>query len=130
MHGFEGQPVSRRATELMAPLIRSGYSNGPDLPVLTTRLAVHNPGSMDVDVDVSYRGFLGTCVGREVAQGPITVAPGSTRIVEPAGEAGGPLPAGCSASAVIRATHGLNVATALEEGVARMHRVCLPGLDG
>jgi hypothetical protein len=125
-HGFEGQPAVPAAAVLMAPLVHVAADYGMGLPVLTSRIALHNPGQARIDVNIEYVGFAGSCAGQRYAQGPISVEPGFSTLIDPASpEAGGP-PAGCSASAVLTARSGGILAVVLDEGVESLPPTAAP----
>jgi hypothetical protein len=97
VYAFEGIPVEEAASTLYAPLFRNDFYG-------TTAIAVANAGAEELEVQVTYRGSLGSCMGEQYVQrgviGPlcstIFYQGGNTPGTDPA-----PLPRNCAGSAVI-----------------------------
>lgn len=105
--GFNGEPAVAAAPTLFVPRVLSRVYSDPRQPSAgsgLTRLAVANPGAAETLVAVRYLGSSGACEDQAFS--------GQARLVAAGGmvwfdvhEDG--LPAGCAASAVIRAGGGL-----------------------
>lgn len=109
VYAFEGLPLEAASSTLFAPLIHSEASadgSGRLAARFNSEWHLVNPGSADVQVDVSYRGTAGSCAGQTFRQGPIVIGAGRDAVLSHVPTRGGPLPAGCTASAVLEARGG------------------------
>lgn len=118
VYGFQGVPVDQAAERLFAPVVHAAAPVDPGDPtaliVQSSRIDVVNvDGASPASVALAYTGVAGACAGQTYRSPSITVDAGGSATIDQTPPAG-PLPAGCTAAAVVEATGGKVVATVLQ----------------
>lgn len=101
-----GPNVSERADVFFAPMVGSAVPLYPGGPTANTKFAVVNPGGPPVQVVVKLYGIDGPCAGQAYVQGPVTVNANRAVWLDVDPGAGGVLPAGCRATAMLESVGG------------------------
>lgn len=118
VYAFQGVPTGLAAERLFAPVVHAESLVDPANPgsssPLDSRIEIVNAdGASAIEVDVAYTGVAGGCAGRTFAAPAVTIGGGQSATISQ-DPADGPLPAGCTAAAVIDATGGQVVATVID----------------
>ncbi len=128
VYAAEGVPVGEAASRLHAPVVHAAAPLDPQdtgSPPLDTWMHVINPGATDAAVTIRYTGVAGTCLGRSFIHPTFVLAAGTgARVSQAPGVAwppagASPLPAGCTAAAVIEATGGMVTAAVVDQHSGR-----------
>jgi hypothetical protein len=108
VYAFEAVPREQADSTLYVPLFRRDWFG-------TSGIAVLNPGDDEVEVQITFRGTLGTCTGRQGTQ-RATAPPHASVLFYP-GDPALPLPSGpCAGAATIR-TAGDGVVAIVNEAM-------------
>lgn len=100
---FEGLPLEHASPRLAVPLFRHDFYGTTGISVVSL--------TSDNEVEVTYRGTLGSCAGREFSQGPVRLGRYAGAVfyqgnVDLPMTGTSPLPPGCGGSATVEATNG------------------------
>ena len=126
---FEGSSADAAWGSGIAPLVAHEAGLVPDQdgsPVLSSSIAVMNPGSEPADVRIRYRGVTGeTGCADEIFEGPDVSVPAGSAVVISQSDSSSGLPHGCLGSATVSSESDV-VATAVlrsQKGLAAAYNL-------
>ncbi len=118
-YALSGWVTDEAADRLYAPMIHAEVPLDPgdsSSTPLDSQIVALAPGSDPVELSLRFLGVAGSCGGQQFSAGPISIGAGQmVRLSQ--SPATGPLPAGCSASAILESAGGPIVATIVDRSV-------------